>query len=382
MSARTWRRIGVGTVVVLLVTVFGVVFGVAWYFSGVALAVVRDPEPRVTVRAVDGGTAIALPPGDPTPDGRHAVRHPDGWGVLGDRVRGGGEEGPVVRDWGDVRGTLSADPVTAVVDQDAIVGDPSSVGLEFTDVMVTSEVGDLPTWLVPADGTDTWVVFAHGRGGTREEALRYLPLWHDLGHPVLVPSYRNDPGAPPDPDDRYGLGETEWRDVDAAVGYALNNGAESVVLAGWSMGGAIVLQILDRSEHAGSVSGLVLDAPVVDWVDVLVHQGDQAGLPEWWSRFAVALVEVRGGLDFDDYDWVARAGDLPDEVPVYLVHSDGDTFVPNRRSLALAQARPDVVTLVRDSTAEHTREWNVDPEAYEADMREWFEQEIDPHDRR
>lgn len=372
VSARTWRRIGIGAVAVLLVTVVGVVFGVAWYFSGVALAVVRDPEPRVTVQAVDGGTAIELPPEDATPGGRHAVRHPDGWGIMDDRVRGGGAA-PVVRDWDDVQGTLPGEPVPGVVDQDVFVGDPSSVGLEFTDVEVTSDVGDLPTWLVPADGADTWVVFAHGRGGTREESLRYLPLWHELGHTVLVPSYRNDPGAPPDPDDRYGLGETEWRDVDAAVGYALDNGAESVVLAGWSMGGAIVLQVLDRSEHAGAVSGVVLDAPVVDWVDVLVHQGGQSGLPEWWSRLAVTLVEARGGLEFDDYDWVERAGELPDDVPVYLVHSDGDTYVPNRRSVALAEARPDVVTLVRDSTAEHTREWNVDPEGYEADMRAWFE---------
>ncbi|MGF1661056.1 MAG: alpha/beta hydrolase [Kineosporiaceae bacterium] len=379
MSARTWWRIGVGAVVVLLVTGLGVVFGVAWYFSGVALAVVRDPEPRVTVQAVDGGAAIELPPEDATPDGRHAVRHPDGWGIMNDRVGGGGA-GPVARGWDDVQGTLPADPVPGVVDQDVFVGDPSSVGLEFDEVVVTSDVGDLPTWLVPSEagdeGADTWVVFAHGRGGTREEALRYLPLWHELGHPVVVPSYRNDPGAPPDPDDRYGLGETEWRDVDAAVGYALDNGAESVVLAGWSMGGAIVLQVLDRSEHADAVSGVVLDAPVVDWVDVLVHQGGEAGLPGWWSRLAVALVEVRGGLDLDDYDWVDRAAELPDDVPVYLVHSDGDTYVPNRRSVALAQARPDVVTLVRDSEADHTREWNVDPEGYEADMRAWFEDEI------
>lgn len=376
MSVRVWRRVAVGVVAGVLVVAVVLVTGVAWYFSGVALTVVRDPEPRVTVQAVDAGQSIALPPGDPTPPGRHSVRHPDGWGVMTDRVRGGGDD-PVVREWDDVRGVLPTEPVTGVVDQDAIVGDPSSVGLGFEDVVVAGELGDLPTWLVPADGPgDTWVVFAHGRGGTREEALRYLPLWHELGHPVLVPSYRNDPGAPAAPDGRYGLGETEWRDLDAAVAYALDLGARSVVLAGWSMGGAIVLQVLDRSEHADAVSGVVLDAPVVDWVDVLVHQGSVVGLPEWWSRAAVALVEVRGGLDLDDYDWVERAAELPSDVPIYLVHSDGDTYVPNRRSVALARARPDIVTLVRDSAAEHTREWNVDPEGYEADMRAWFRSEL------
>lgn len=378
VSGRVWRRVGVGALVTVLVVAFGVVFGVAWYFSGVALAVVRDPVPPVTVQAVDDGELIRLPETESTtPEGLHAVRHPDGWGIMSGFAD---VEGPdVVREWRDVEGVLSDEPVDGQVDSDVFVGDPAAVGLKFEDVVVTSDVGDLPTWLVPPAGDadpragDTWIVFAHGRGGSREEALRYLPLWHELGHPVVVPTYRNDAGAPSAPDNRYGLGETEWRDVDAAVGYALANGADEVVLAGWSMGGAIVLQILDRSEHAEAVTGVVLDAPVLDWVDVLEYQGGQVGLPEWWSGLAVHLVELRGSLDFDDYDWVARADELPPDVPILLIHSEGDEFVPNGPSVALARERPDVVTLITDYTADHTREWNVDPDRYDADMREWFE---------
>jgi hypothetical protein len=380
MSRRAWWRLGVGALVTVLVLAFGVVVGVAWYFSGVALAVVQDPVPAVTVQAVDDGDRIRLPETESTTnEGLHAVRHPDGWGIMDGFAAGGPG---VVREWRDVEGELAGTPVAGQVDSDVFLGDPSAVGLEFDEVTVTSDVGDLPTWLVraPDDASagarDTWVVFAHGRGGSREEALRYLPAWHELGHPVLVPSYRNDAVAPPAPDNRYGLGETEWRDVDAAIGYALSNGAQDVVLAGWSMGGAIVLQLLDRSEHAGQVTGVVLDAPVVDWVDVLLHQGGEVGLPEWWSRLAVRFVDVRGGLDLADFDWVARAEELPD-VPILLVHSDGDEYVPNRRSVALAEQRPDIVTLITDYTADHTREWNVDPDRFDADMREWFEAEID-----
>ncbi len=68
--------------------------------------------------------------------------------------------------------------------------------------------------------------------------------------PALVPSYRNDEGVPPGPDGRYALGLSERRDVEAALRYAVDHGAREVLLMGWSMGGAIVLQLLDRCRRS------------------------------------------------------------------------------------------------------------------------------------
>lgn len=384
LRRRRWPRVLAWTLSVLLVLVVGVVFGVAWYFSGIALAVDRTGGLASSVRAgadaagePDGTILLTGSPLDST-DGLHGVRWEGGWGVTGE-VLSVETDGTVVREWLDREGTLPVAAVEGRIDQDVFLGDPGVVGMAFDEVTVTSDVGDLPTYRVPAPSdptgeqaaaAGTWIVFAHGRGGQREEANRYLPLWHQLGYEVLVPSYRNDTDAPQAPDGRYGLGETEWRDVDAAVAYALDNGADDVVLAGWSMGGAINMQVLDRSEHAGSISGLVLDAPVLDWRDTLRHQGSAAGLPQWWSDLAVDLVALRAGMDMADYDWAARAEEVT--VPVYLVHSDGDTFVPNEPSRAFAEARPDNTTARFDGPAEHTREWNVAPETYDAQMREWF----------
>ncbi|MGQ7297715.1 alpha/beta hydrolase family protein [Quadrisphaera sp. KR29] len=259
-------------------------------------------------------------------------------------------------------------------------GDPGrALGLPFDDVVVTSPVGELPTWLVhPADGEldqKVWAVLVHGRGGTREECLRALPVLHRLGVPALVPSYRNDLDAPASLSGRYGLGETEWVDVEAAVLHALDAGARDVVLVGWSMGGAIVLSHLARSWTADRVRAVVLDGPVLDWRTVLQHQArlhrvppplGRAGTALMGSPLARAALGVEEPLDLDRLDWVARAEEL--RVPVLLLHGDADAVVPVGPSRLLAAARPDLVTLLEFPGAGHCREWNSDPDRWEREV--------------
>lgn len=387
---RLWPRVVASLVALVLLLAAGLVVGVAWYFSGVALAVDRGGFPPAAVLAgtdaagePDGTVVLTDTPGTSI-EGLHGIRwqlgEESGWGVAGDVLERG--DGRVVRAWEDREGTLPEAGAVGQVDQDVFLGDPGVVGVEYTEVVLDSELGELPAYLVPAPlrptpeqerVESTWIVFAHGRGGQREEANRYLPTWRELGFTVLVPAYRNDVVAPQDPSGRYGLGGTEWRDLETAVQYALDNGAEQVVLAGWSMGGAIDLQLMARSGTADSVAALVLDAPVVDWRDTLSHQGDLAGLPPWLTALAMRFVELRGGLDLDDFDWAARE-DLAEvvDVPVYLVHSDDDAFVPNGPSREVADRLGEQVTTRFDGPGDHTREWNVDPDGYDADMRAWF----------
>ncbi|WP_380164571.1 alpha/beta hydrolase family protein [Jannaschia sp. R86511] len=379
----------------LLLLAAGLVAGVAWYFSGIALAVDRGGAPPVGLSAgvddagrPDGTVVLPDTPGMAV-EGLHGIRWQDedgsGWGITGDVLSRA--DGRVVREWEDRSGTLPRAGANGQVDQDVFLGDPGVVGMEFAEVTLEGELGELAAYRVPAPlrpdeqqraAQGTWIVFAHGRGGQREEANRYLPLWHELGFEVLVPQYRNDAGAPQDPSGRYGLGATEWRDLDTAVGYALDNGAEQVVLAGWSMGGAIQLQVLDRSEHADAVVGLVLDAPVVDWRDTLEHQGDLAGLPRWVTSLAMRFVELRGDLDLDELDFASREdAAVVVDVPVYLVHSDDDAFVPNGPSRTLADyLGPERATTRFEGPGDHTREWNVDPEGYDEDMRAWLSEEL------
>ncbi len=250
-------------------------------------------------------------------------------------------------------------------------------GTELYDVTYDGPIGPMAAWASAADTGanelgvdkgDIWAVLVHGRGASRAETLRAVPLLRDIGLEILIPTYRNDPDAPASADGRYHLGLSEWRDVEGALDYAVNRGARQIVLFGWSMGGAIVLQLLAHSAHADRVVAVVLDAPVVSWRQVIDYHAGLHRVPLSLSHTGQRLIgqawsKSFGGvsvpLPITHTDWISRADDL--HVPTLLIHSEDDDFVPYGPSSDLARARPDVIQFETWQDALHCREWNVDP---------------------
>ncbi|WP_209324731.1 alpha/beta hydrolase family protein [Brevibacterium renqingii] len=266
--------------------------------------------------------------------------------------------------------------------------DPLAAGVNFDDIEILSDGGALPAWLLPTDHPephDTWAILIHGRASTRAEGLRAAPVLNALGVPAIAMSYRNDAEVRVETNSRYGLGDTEWIDVDAAIDYAVSQGAKNVVLFGWSMGGAIALQAASRGRNRRHVTSLVLDGPVVDWVDVLDGQAKKNLLPTPIAKLTLEMITqpwarpitgLQTPLDLDRMDWVTRAAEL--DVPVLLIHSDDDEFVPSGPSRALASVRRDLVTMPEYGKARHTKEWNVDPVRWEDDVANFLEAKILP----
>ena len=260
--------------------------------------------------------------------------------------------------------------------------DPAELGVPYENVELATEFGPAPAWLVPAPSPGTkWVIQVHGRAVRRQEAIRAIPVFRDAGYTSLVVSYRNDGDAPSSSDGLYALGDTEWRDVDVAVQYALDNGAEDIVLMGWSMGGATVLQELTRSTNTEHVRGVVLESPVVDWIRALRYQGEIRRLPEPVTRGVLSMIgRPWGGLltgqgepiDLPRLDFVRRAAEL--HVPILILHSDDDDYIPITASRELAAERPDIVTFEAFSIAGHTRLWNFDPVRWNGAISQWLKE--------
>ncbi|MGO4300417.1 alpha/beta hydrolase family protein [Leifsonia sp. RAF41] len=263
---------------------------------------------------------------------------------------------------------------------------PAEIGLPVTSVEIETDLGETPAWIFPApDDAEPgrWVIQVHGWGASRQEGLRAVRTYHDSGFTCLLASYRNDGDAPESVDRRYGLGGTEWRDIEAAIEYAVAHGARSIVLMGWSMGGAVVLQTITRSRVLEHVTGIVLESPVIDWVDTLEYQGNLLRLPDVMTRAAMRLIEAEWSgpltgqgapIDLRSMDFVARASEL--SLPMLILHSDDDGFVPSTGSRALAAARSDIVTLVSFDVALHTKLWNYDEAKWTAAIAGWLSEHI------
>ncbi|KAF2411959.1 alpha/beta hydrolase [Microbacterium sp. B35-04] len=256
---------------------------------------------------------------------------------------------------------------------------PEQLHLPFTPELIGSTIGPCPAWLFPAGDGDTWVIQVHGRGTTRAECLRAVPVFHERGITSLVVSYRNDAEAPRSRSGTYALGATEWRDVDAAVGFARRRGARRIILMGWSMGGAIALQVSLNSPHGDAIAGLILESPVVDWRTVLNYQARAERVPGAVSRLAMEALQTewaspltRAGsaIRLDQLDVVARAPEL--RHPILILHSDDDGFVPSDASHGLVAARPDLVEMQVFEVARHTKLWNYDQERWSSSIGAWL----------
>lgn len=249
-------------------------------------------------------------------------------------------------------------------------GNPrDALGLDCADVDVPGELGPLPAWFVPGV-RDTWVITAHGLGTTREHPMVVMPFLHRHRLPVLDLAYRNDPGAPRTTDGINHLGDSEWRDLDAAIRYAVRYGARDVVLHGWSVGATMALRAATHSALRDRISGLILDSPVLDRHTTVRALAAARGVPRALLPLVVRAAEGVTGMP------VHRPADAADpaalNAPTLIFHGPDDRIAPWAASRAFAARRPDLVTLHAVPHAPHAAMWNADPAGYEEALRRFL----------
>jgi len=380
-----WARILTWVVVGLSLVVAIFYLGGGWYFSGLideraldgaARRASTEPAYDLEVMAVADGTIDLVAEGDPPDaldkDGVFGLRWDGGYGQVGalgaTAIPAAEGSSAVRRAFTVLEGSAPAPGDPAELDVRAFPTDPAGAGLAFEGVFVPGPLGEYPAWLVEGESR-TWAIVVHGNSMTRRDGIRMLPILEDAGIPSLTVTYRNDGGAPEDPSGKLRYGLTEWKDLEAAVRYALDRGAEDVVLVGYSMGGGIVTAFLERSEIAREVRAVVLDAPMLDFSATVDDNASRETLPLVGLPLPSSLTTVakwmagwRFDVDWDALDYLADAQVY--RVPFLVLHGTEDTTVPIATSEAFAELRPDIVSLVRCRGAEHIECWNLDAETY------------------
>lgn len=375
------RYILTGVVVLAVLAIAGG----GWYFSDVLeadgleidhtppelnLSIAAIGEDTITLKLLDGAEEDE----NLSISARWGVTNGEDYGQLGDVISDSG--GLVTRDFVQMVGEFQVGE-QVYLERTAFPHDPfSSYGLDYQEVVIPGPIGNLGAWYISPDlsepdGPEVWAVLVHGRTAGRDTSIKLLNNLAALGIHSLTIDYRNDEGAPPSKSGYYDFGVTEWEDVEAAVQYALDNGASDIVLVGYSMGGGIVVNYQLQSDLAGFTSGLILDAPMLNFGRTVDKGAEERSVPPPITAAAKFFSGLRFGVDWAALDFLSHADEMT--VPILLFHGDTDDTVPIETSIEFADLAPDLVELHTFADAGHVQGWNYFTDEYEFLVTEFIE---------
>ncbi len=363
---RHWRLLCATTLTLVALALLGA--AVSWHFSSAVLVPNHSNWPEdVTVKGLTPGQIALSRSADTERPGVYGLVWQGGSAIIGAETGRNGET--VTRQLRSARGHL-APGMKVAVDATTYAGNPrQTLGLPFANVAVPGELGSMPAWQIPGR-SHTWAIAVHGINDDPTAGLRIAPTLHRAGLPILLITYREDLGAPPSPDGLHHMGQTEWRDLEAAARYALAHGAKRLVLAGYSMGGSIVAQFMQNSDLASRVAGLVLDAPALNWRETIKFNATEMGMPAFSTIPVEWAIGARIDVDWNNLD----AADHPEDfhLPILLFHGLDDKVVPISTSDEFAGELPRWVTYFKAPRAGHTESWNVNPKLYERRLKDFL----------
>jgi pimeloyl-ACP methyl ester carboxylesterase len=218
---------------------------------------------------------------------------------------------------------------------------PAEVGLGYREVAVQSSDGlSLGGWWVVRDGSSCAAVLVHGWGGDRSDlhVVETALVYHRAGFNVLMLDLRAHGESE---GDRITAGYREVRDVRGALSWLGKRGfdPEDVVLHGWSLGGAAVMQ----AAPGRGVAAVVEEAAYADLPPLLRERLPEAGgLPAFFNPGIFLMGRLFLGIDPRAVRPVEEARQLYREgVPFMIIHSRDDEMIPFEHAESLAAAHPE-----------------------------------------
>jgi pimeloyl-ACP methyl ester carboxylesterase len=167
--------------------------------------------------------------------------------------------------------------------------------------------------------------------------------------------------------------------VDAAIAFAVESGAEEIVVIGWSMGATIALLLAESSRFRDRITRLVLIGPALSWRASIARGIAAARLPAWVGPPLFRSLEAQGlsklakmaePTSFKALDWL-RAN-RPITTPTLVLHSAGDADNELGESRELALSNPATVTVFEFPPVPHLMEWNAHRVLFESVVRDWL----------
>lgn len=214
--------------------------------------------------------------------------------------------------------------------------------------------------------TGRYVILSHGYTDNRIGSLKYVRMYLRLGYGCIIYDLRGHGGNEPT-FTTYGIRESE--DLLALVADTRARYPELVQLGlhGESLGAATTVTALGGSPE---IDFAVADCPFADIEGVLRKGYRDAGVPGFLVDVANAGAKLRYGYALFD----ARPIDTLDAntVPVLFVHGSDDELIVPENSARMAERTAGSSKLWLVDGAGHAESVLVDPEGYEATLRDFL----------
>lgn len=212
-----------------------------------------------------------------------------------------------------------------------------------------------------------WLVFAHGIGGSWKSGAAFARRFAERGYNLLLVDMRaqGESGG-----EVFGYGHLERRDLLCwARLIAQKDAGARIVLAGFSAGGAAVLEAVGESDLPEQVVAAVSDSAYADlWneaIHMMGHMGANAGAMPPHPVLDVARLALRGekgGFDLAEAS-AAKAVEHA-KVPVLVLHGEDDAAVPPYSADRLDEATASTHQVVKFPGAGHCCACVADAPAY------------------
>lgn len=248
---------------------------------------------------------------------------------------------------------------------------PADHGLAYEDVSLTTSDGvNLAAWYVPNDAGRGTVIYCHGHTNHRGQMLDQAAFLHENGFRGVLFDFRRHGDSD---GDLTTFGYYEWRDVQAALRYAVDKRGEEgpVILWGISMGAATAL--LAASEESG-IDAVIAESSFYAASETLRSDLSRMfGLPTVPFGFLTGTItELRVGIEIDSLD-IGRAVSGLRDVSVLLVGGTADRRMPLSNNDRLYEKIPGANKEIYVAEgATHGDIWEMDREAYAEKVRQFL----------
>ncbi|MDC7221104.1 MAG: alpha/beta hydrolase [Spirochaetales bacterium] len=220
--------------------------------------------------------------------------------------------------------------------------------------------------------SDKTIILCHGHTMTWQTQVKYMPYLLEKGWNIIAYNHRyhGTSGG-----DICTGGYYEKLDLGLICDWAFEHypNTETFGVQGESMGAATVLQYLPLDERLDFVWA---DCPYDDFADILSFHMDLYHIPGFLHKpilyFADRYINKRAGIHLADVS--PREAIMEKPVPLFLVHGNGDTYVPYFMSERMYQMRKDYAPtcFVTIEGAEHVKSHSVDSREYDSRLDDFL----------